>query len=294
MKIADPLTHRVLAYVAAVQRQGQKLTVDDVSNFSERANRSRVPIPMGAAVGGPHGIENQPVVWLYRVGWVDLLGPSINIVGEDEVVMTDLGRAALRSLDEEAASLGFASTVTLDKDDPTALAKVIEKMHGMGKCALVDRYFSQEVFLSIVQRTEVTRILTGPNPPKRIAGIKQALVDVNVERDFEIRVDSGDQHHDRFIIPEDGQVLAIGASMNGVGSRHSIMTEISGPPADAIRAHFEEAWKDAEAIVPPERPAAEAAPKKVVLDEAPPVQVTQVEDEAMPVAEVFRIDDERA
>jgi hypothetical protein len=284
VKIADNTTHRVLAYVAAVERQGHRLTAQDVDAFAQRAYRNRPRAGLLAP-------DARPLVWLYRVGWIDLIGPSQNIVDEDEVVVTDLGRAALRALDEEAATPDSgSSTVTLDKDDPTALAKVIEQVNGLGECALVDRYFDANGFLPVIQRTQITRVLTGPGPAKRVAGVEQALADVKVDRNFEVRIDPGDDHHDRFIIPLEGPVLAIGTSLSGVGARHSIMTEISGAPADAIRVRFEEAWRGGRAIAPSERPTAPEAPKKVVERPPPAVpaaQVVPISGNTPPVAESF-------
>lgn len=255
MKLADDQCHRVLAYVAALQQQGVQLTAGNVNAYAKRTQRKKTStlpdVERLMFFGMGQKVRETPLVWLYRVHWIDLKGPSERFEDSDIVSITPVGRGALRALDEAAAEKQSSTTaVALDGDDPTALAKVIEQIMSMGTCALVDRYFSQDVFLAAAQRTKIERILTGPNPEKRLAGLGQALADVNIDRDFEIRVDEEDQHHDRFVIPDDGPVWALGASMNGVGARHSVMTEIKGPPAEAIRARFEETWSAAQQLEP--------------------------------------------
>lgn len=255
MRLADRRCHLVLNYIAAMQQQGVVLSAGDVKAYAARAERK----PRGgwrdlqaSWIQNVEGrVREGPLLWLYRVRWVDLHGPTDQIEDEDRVTITEIGKAALRALDESAAEqVPASSTVVLDADDPTALAKVIEQIMGMGSTALIDRYFGHDVFLAAAQRTKIERILTGPRPEKRIAGIQQALADVAVDRRFEVRVDGDDRWHDRFIIPDSGSIWALGTSMNGVGARLSVMTEIKGPPAEAIRRDFENAWTSGRRLEP--------------------------------------------
>lgn len=255
MQLADKRCHQVLNYIAAMQRQGIVLTAGDVNAYAARAERK----PRGGwadmeatwlqNVQGK--VRELPLAWLFRVRWIDLHGPTDDFDDEDRVTITDIGKAALRALDESAADRAPASsTVVLDAEDPIALAKVIEQIMGMGPTALIDRYFGHDVFLAAAQRTKIERILTGPRSEKRIAGLQQALADVAIDRPFEVRVDDEDRYHDRFIIPDSGSIWALGTSMNGVGARLSVMTEIKGPAADAIRRDFEDAWNSGRSLKP--------------------------------------------
>jgi hypothetical protein len=255
VQIADRPCHLVLNYIAAMHRQGVLLTAGDVNSYAKRAERKakggwrQMEESMLRGLQGK--VQETPLVWLFRVHWIELHGPTEEFADEDVVTISELGQAALRALDQAAVAQSTASsTVVLDDEDPTALARVVEQIMGMGPSALVDRYFSLNVFLAAAQRTKIQRILTGPRPEKRIAGLQQALADVSMDRDFEIRIDESDRYHDRFVIPYAGSVWALGTSMNGIGVRRSIMTEIKGPVADAIRIDFEKAWESGEAVHP--------------------------------------------
>lgn len=275
MKIADDTCHRALAYVAAVQGHGYTPTVEDVKAYATRASRRARPVGRQAyaqLLASVRRTRETPLVWLYRVNWLDIHGPSENIEDGDTVTITRLGRAALASLDEAvaAAEAAPATSVTLDKGDPIALAKVIGRISEAGPAALVDRYFREEAFLPVVQRTGVTRVLMGPTEA-RVAAIEQALSDYSTDRPFEVRVDEEDEYHDRYVIPDDdrGAILALGTSMSGVGARHSMMVEIKDAAVtSAMRSTFERVWDGARVLNPTPGPSDQAAPKKAPETEA--------------------------
>lgn len=255
MKLADKRCHLVLNYIAAMHHQGVTLTAEEINAYAARAERK----PRGgwqelsaSTLQTLEGKVREPaLVWLLRVGWVELHGPTDELDDENFVTITETGQAALRALDEAAEDeFALNTTVALDAKDPMALSKVIERIMGMGRAALVDRFFGPDVFLAVAQRTKIERILTGPSPKKRLAGVQQALDDVLIEREFDVRVDEEDQYHDRFVIPDTGSVWALGTSISGVGVRHSVMTEIKGPVAEAIRKDFENAWCEGRPLNP--------------------------------------------
>lgn len=258
MQIADMTCHRVLAYVAAIQSQGYTLTVEQVEAYGARA--SRRPSSLGerlVPVTNPltRKMRETPLVWLYRLQWLDIAGPSKNIEDSDKVTATPLGQAALIHLDQVAAlgDVAPSSTIVLDKGDPIALAKVVGRVAELGPGALVDRFFREEAFLAIVQRTAITRVLMGPTQ-SRVAAIEQALADYRTDRPFEVRVDDNDEYHDRYLIPDDGPIWALGTSVSGVGDRHSAMVEIKDQSVvRTLRSNFERVWKDARVLNPSDR-----------------------------------------
>jgi hypothetical protein len=80
--------------------------------------------------------------YLYRLGWVDIEGPSENIEDDDIVTVTTLGRAVLTALDEGSREEEVPTAIVLDQDDPVGRARVISEIAAAGPGALIDRYFS--------------------------------------------------------------------------------------------------------------------------------------------------------
>jgi hypothetical protein len=256
VEIADQYSHQLIAYIAAVQRHGHKLSV---SEFRAYANNPRLKMTGGftvPAVARALGIKpaESRLEFLYRLGWIDIQGPSPEIEPEDTVVITGLGRAVLASLEEGSLEQEIATTIVLDQDDPIAKARVMAEIASAGRGALIDRYFSADDFLAILQRTEITRVLTGSDPRKgRLAGLQQALADVKLPRDFEIR--TTDAFHDRFVVPDHGPVRQIGTSLGGISKRLSVMVTMTDDAASsAIRASFEQAWSEGSTLDPSPAP----------------------------------------
>ena len=274
MKLADDGVYRAVNYIAAISRQGYTLNVGEVRAYSRRASRRGRSIydAIRASQEALRGkVREEAVVWLNRVGWIDLRGSSEYIEDEDEVILTPLGKAAVRALDEAAASAeeSAVSTIALDKGDPTALAKVVGRVAELGPAALVDRYFREEAFLP-VRRTDVTRVLMGPDDTARVAAIEQALAGfADDDRPFEVRVDEDDEYHDRYVIPDEGPILALGTSVGGVGARHSTMTEIKDESVvRGMRENFNRVWSGARILSPEPPPRPESRQKKVPEDES--------------------------
>lgn len=267
MNLADEKSHRVLKYVAAIQQRGHELTFEELSKFASRPRRRAATkvVPYGTALqetlalaaGGRKQTAEGCVAWLVKIGWLEIEGGRENLAPDTPVVITPVGRIALAALEEEAVEPDSVTTVALNKGDPLAMARVIEQIGGIEDSALIDRFFNIDSLLPIVERTKVSRILMGP---KYKQSVQQALTNVFIDRDFEVRVDTADSYHDRFVIGRDSVVWALGTSLNGVGNRNSIMTQITGPPARAVSADFEAAWPSA---TPLSRPIGEDSANRV-------------------------------
>lgn len=164
--------------------------------------------------------------------------------------ITPLGDAILAHLEAESFEHEVPFDVVLDKGDELASGRVIEEISQLGPCAVVDPYFSIDSLLQVVQSTEVARILTGTVDEKKLAGLNSAVPRVEVERTFEVR--KSDAFHDRFVIPDAGPIWMLGTSFTGLGKRLSVMVQVrDDAAARAIRAAFEEAWKNADLVGQP-------------------------------------------
>jgi hypothetical protein len=276
MQIADATAHRALAYVSTVQRHGHLMGIAEfeaymkgpgrrpgipgkgertvVTSNVERAivnlaERGLQPLLQGVAdvlelerrqVPATPGVPGERVIdWLARLGCL--------AAGDGRVRITPLGEAILGNLEEESFEREVPFDVVLDKGDELASGRVIEAISELGPCAVVDPYFSMDSLLQVVHSTEVDRILTGTFDAKKLAGLDASIPRVETEHGFEVR--KSDAFHDRFVIPEAGPVWMLGTSFTGLGKRLSVMVQVKDDAAArAIRAAFEEAWGEAQAV----------------------------------------------
>jgi hypothetical protein len=289
-----------------VQRQGYKLTVAQFKAFAKRPTRLRPVrrknpltsylgrLPDLSAIAGLGTTPGESMLrYLYRLEWVVVEGEGGEVKDGDRVAVTELGRAVLAALDEGSVEQEVPTTIVLDQDDPVAKGKLIGEIAGAGECALVDRFFSVDDLLTILQRTDVTRVLSGPTDKPKLAALEQALGDLepSMPREFEIRTSNA--FHDRFVIPTEGAVLQIGTSLTGVGKRLSVLVNMGDDAAaQAVRKAFEEAWSGADRLEP--KPALTSQPKEVPGDEeaakaeaeaAVEEAVAEVADEEQPSAD---------
>lgn len=270
MEVTNETGHRALLYVAAVQRHGVLLTVDGLEAYVAKPTRRRptirrrrgVPkaglsalmmhqqmrrsvqailenvyttLPEGKGTGGESVTD-----WLVRLGWLS--------VEDDHVRITAPGRAVLNHLEEARIDLDVPMAVVLDPQDELALARVIGELSTLGRCALVDPYFSIEHLLTILQSTEIDRVLIGTGDHKKLTELAVGLSSVSSPRRFDLR--KSNAIHDRLALPEDGAVRVIGTSLTGVGNRLSMMVTLDEGSAagEAVRARFEEVWRNAEVV----------------------------------------------
>jgi hypothetical protein len=191
--------------------------------------------------------------WLTRVGWL--------VIQNELVRITPLGEAVLSHLEQSAVDTEAPVEIALDQGDPVAKARVLGKIHELGKSDLVDAYFALDDLLPVLNDTEVQRVLTHPprnaGDTKRVVELQNAVAALTPQRPFEIR--TNDEFHDRYVIPENGPIWQIGTSLGGIGRRFSAMVPLRDEKlAKQIRDRFDAAWETGEPI----RPSAHSQPSE--------------------------------
>ena len=195
--------------------------------------------------GGP--AESQ-LEWLDRVGWLQKNAGT--------VMITDLGRAVLRSLDEAANVPEGPLDVILDANEPTSYATVVGKIAGVGEALLVDPYCRLEQLLDIASHTSVDRVLTSAAIGEEgLVEMKLALP-VLAGSALDVRVSEKGELHDRCVIPLSGDVITMGTSLNSVDKHFTVLVTLGPPAAEAIRARFEADFAAASKLLGDPDPAA--------------------------------------
>ncbi len=244
MDIADETGHAALAYVVAVRRRGYRLTLKEFEAYASSPRRRAIPPKSLSSFITTFEVfqaNPEPVsAWLVRLGW-------ISADDDGSVMLTPLGEAVLRELDDREISSETPLEVTLSPEDPIAYARAIERIASHGDAMLVDPFFRLDDLLPVTMNTGISRLLTSDRSGKegkaRIGTLGVALDRLQLERPFEIRV--SDEIHDRFVIPSAGPVDSIGTSVGGIGRRFSVMVRIASPIADDIREGHERMWEAA-------------------------------------------------
>jgi hypothetical protein len=251
VELTDAIGHRALAYVDSVERHGHRLTVEEFDAYVLVPGRM---LPQGAVEAAARQIRRAVLAayltaapretvlgWLERLRWLREDG--------GHVLITPLGRAVLAALEEAGREDELPTELVLSPSDELSYARLIGSIAAVGKCALVDGYFTVNSLLDVVQRTDVQRILVRPDHQKtgRNAALAQGVAGLRIDRPFEIRI--GDQIHDRFVIPASGPVRFIGTSLSGVGRRVALTGQIGDEAtSNALRDVFEEAWSNSEVL----------------------------------------------
>jgi hypothetical protein len=130
--IADPETHRCLSYIAAVQRQGYRLTYLELSRYAQGPRRGPVPTATEALRTFVRSWQRLPgefvTAYLWRVDWIHVYGEGEEFHDEDHIEVTPLGRAVLAALDEGTRDDELSTAIVLDRDDPIGRATVISEI----------------------------------------------------------------------------------------------------------------------------------------------------------------------
>lgn len=256
MDIVDGHTHRVLAYIAAVSRQGYEMSIDEVEAFAKRPERQGPVVRNAfedwrASIMSSVFTTEEPgetfVAHLRRLMWV-------TTDDNRKVRLTRLGFALLRELSSPKLDPETESTieVLLDPSDPFAYSRVLTSLSDVASGLLVDPYFRVSQFYDIATQTTIDRILLGKKiGTTEISKLAFALASVPDERPLELRIASS--LHDRYVIPPEGAVRFIGTSLGGVGKSVSAVGTFSTVTSDAIRAEHERLWSEATKLGPAER-----------------------------------------
>lgn len=260
MQIVDQDTHRVLAYIDALNRHGVRPDQSMVNEFAaNHGQRYRVTGGMSSysetlretialTLGGKRIPAESFCQYLARLSWID-----------DEptgaVQLTPVGRALLKSLNtpvmQESAADVFE--VVLNPDNPFAYAQALGGLSSVKQALLVEPYFRLDQLMDIAEFDNIVRVMVGSNLKTRdydlLATGLSALPD---GRSIEIR--KATNLHDRYLIPAiDGNVVMLGASLGGIGKRVSTMTTLGSVASVALRDAHEKIWFDGEIIVPKKR-----------------------------------------
>lgn len=179
--------------------------------------------------------------YLLRVGWAQE-------VGQAGVEITPLGTGVLRASEQQHRDVGNAGLeVVIDPENAFAYTTVWNALNDQGPGLLVDPYLRFEQLEDLHAYGAATRLLTSPkafphSANKALYARALAAFDGNLEVRY-----SGDLH-DRYYIADNGAVLMLGISLNGIGRKISVLTTLSPRAAEAIRALVEEQWNDAEVL----------------------------------------------
>ena len=198
MEIASESVHQLLAFVDGVSRQGHPLSAVDFESYERSPSRTvhrftRFAAMAAMMAGGP--AESQ-LEWLDRVGWLQKNAGT--------VMITDLGRAVLRSLDEAANVPEGPLDVILDANEPTSYATVVGKIAGVGEALLVDPYCRLAQLWDIARHTSVDRVLTSAAIGKEWLVEMELALPVLAKvagSALDVRVSEKGELHDRYVIP---------------------------------------------------------------------------------------------
>jgi hypothetical protein len=251
VEIADENTHRLLAYIDALNRQGIKPGFDLVDAFGDQSSRAHrrsnslaeAVMPSIAKFSSFTVWTEDPSEYLERLGWIDVV--------DREVELNRVGRAMLRALNTPQLDFEASPTaeIVLGTDDPFAYAQVVQVLGGAGPAMLVEPYLRVQNLIDIDDLHNINRILVGSKlKANEYAALAVGLGAVNERRPLEIR--KATDLHDRYLIPDTGHVLMLGISLGGIGKKVSTLTTLGDPASGGLRQVFEEAWAAAEPINP--------------------------------------------
>lgn len=262
MDLATQETHRALAYLAVLNGQGYNPTPEELETYAEQPDRrpARYEHRIWSGIANFTSLfaglqvladpEESFVDHFVRLRWA--------VAANNQIKITPLGQAMLRALEQQSVDAGSVVDVVLRPDDPTALARAIDRIAQAGPALLVEPYFRLDVLLPVVHATEVTRVLTSERiSPKDRAPLKLGVEAIVLERDFEVRV-APRTLHDRWVVSDGGPVQFIGSSLNSLGVVATAMGHISDAAGD-IRRLCEGLWEEAEYLAATQKPSPKSA-----------------------------------
>lgn len=273
MEIVSDQTHRVLAYLDALNRHGVKPDQYWVNEFADRPDLKVERVGGLSALGTTAHLlmafaerevaQERYADYMARLGWVS--------IDERSVELTGMGRALLKALNspaiEESADV---FEVVLDPKDPFAYAQALGGLSSVKNALLVEPYFRLEQLMDVAAFDNITRVLLGSKLKAReYEVLATGLAALPDERKLEIR--RALDLHDRYLIPaEDGNVVMLGSSLGGIGKKVSTMTTVGQLASRALRHVHEELWRDAEVVEPKRQQKAEAVDRTPIPEDVPP------------------------
>ncbi len=250
MDIVTKQSHRVLAYVEALNRHGVKPHPYLVNQFAEQPDQrvERVggfqAITLLAMLGERTVPKETFTDYMARLGWVTVVS--------ERVELSTIGRALLKALNAPAIEETTADVfeIVLDPKNPFAYAQALGGMSSVKNALLVEPWFRLEQLIVMAEFDNITRVLIGSKlKPAEYELLATGLAALSRERKLEIR--KAQDLHDRYLIPaDDGNVRMLGVSLGGIGKSVSTMTTLGEVASRALREAHEELWRRAEVIEP--------------------------------------------
>jgi hypothetical protein len=252
VKIIDDLSHLVLAYIAAVERRGGKLSVAALNAYGTQPERIVFDEMHGVEAGrgllvraqvssanDEPWVSDEPFDRLFaRLHWI--------VVTEETVSLTELGKAVLQDANSPQPEAGSAIDVLIDPNNQFAYAQVMNKIGQIGECLVVDPYLNPETAVDLGQMLTVTRVLTGDRSISRLRG--QFGLIMRARPDFEIRYVDQKILHDRYVIPRVGSVRVLGSSLNSIAQRQGVITPLESRGSQYISDAYEKMWGGASSL----------------------------------------------
>jgi len=184
---------------------------------------------------------------LLRLTWLTTatghLGPEVGLR------LSDLGQALLQDAERGETEQEDVSVVVLGREDPLAYAQVMGQFAAAGAGLLVDPYLKLNDLHTILLSTRLTRLLvSGKHNEREIGALRTYLASGSLSRRIEVR--SSMKLHDRVLLADEGDVLTIGTSLNGVGRTTTVMTPIPTPAREALAEEYARLWEEADLVGP--------------------------------------------
>jgi len=202
---------------------------------------------------------------LIRLTWLEA---ASGVATDDPGLrLTDLGRALLRDRDQDSPTDEGVSVVVLQAHDPLAYPILVGQLANAGAGLLADPYLKIDGLNRLVVSTQLTRVLVSgkSNNNGELSAMQTYLDSSSLPRPIEVRKST--ELHDRVLLNEDGAVLTIGTSLNGIGRTTTVMTPMPSPARQSLRAEYERLWTEA-VLVGPQPDEGEAG--ETATDDEPP------------------------
>ncbi|MCZ4537479.1 hypothetical protein O4159_18875 [Gordonia terrae] len=164
--------------------------------------------------------------------------------------LTELGRALLRDRDLTSAPPEDVNVVVFEVEDPLAYPQLVGQLANAGEGLLIDPYLKLDDLHRIVVSTRLTRLLVADVRSNRhvVASMQTYLDSPSLGRRVEVRMSK--KLHDRLLIAEDGSVLTLGSSLNGIGHKLTVLSPIPPNQCEIFRDTYDEIWESAELVGP--------------------------------------------
>jgi hypothetical protein len=183
---------------------------------------------------------------LIRLTWLE----SVTVSGNAGLRLTELGRALLRDHEMDGVTQPDVSVVVLESHDPLAYPLLVGQLAEAGEGLLVDPYLKLDSLHRIVISTRLTRLLVSGKPGNsaEVAAMQTYLDSASLSRHIEVRAST--ELHDRILLTDDGTVLTLGTSLNGVGRTTTVLTPMPSTAGDVLRATYGEIWDNGSLVGP--------------------------------------------